>query len=141
LAVQHSSKKIHKRHHKTVIVMTARVPVPAGPAHWRGGGYEENDPPDPPLSSEVGRNAHGQIERYVKADQPDNAHLVLNQAIAGGAPNYDLARLTHRVGMSYLAEGMDQQAWDTATSFQAPERRAVPMLDWDAGLAAFRLGN
>jgi soluble lytic murein transglycosylase-like protein len=141
LAVQHGSKKVRKRHHKTVIVMTARVPVPAGPARWRGGGYEENDQSDPPLSSEGGRLAQAQIERLVKADQPDNAHLVLNQAIAGGVPNYDLARLTHRVAASYLAQGMDQEAFDVAVSFQAPERRAVPMLDWDAGLAAFRLGH
>ena len=141
LAVQHGSKKVRKRHHKTVIVMTARVPVPAGPARWRGGGYEEIDQPDPPLSSEAGRSAQVQIERFIKADQPDDAHLVLNQAIANGAANYDLARLTHRVAASYIAEGMDQAAFDTARSFQAPERRAVPMLDWDAGLAAFRLGR
>jgi soluble lytic murein transglycosylase len=141
LAVQHASKRVHKRHHKTIIVMTARVPVPAGPARRRGGGYEENDPPDPPLSSEPGRIAQAQVERFIKADQPDQAHLVLNQAIANGAANYDLARLTHRVAASYLAEGMDQEAFDTANSFQAPERRAVPMLDWDSGLAAFRLGN
>jgi len=141
LAVQHGSKKIHKRHHKTVVVMTARVPVPAGPAHWRGGGYEENDPPDPPLSSDAGRVAQAQVERFVKTDQPDQAHLVLNQAIANAVPNYDLARMTHRVAASYLAEGMDQEAFDVAVSFQAPERRAVPMLEWDAGLAAFRLGN
>ena len=65
----------------------------------------------------------------------------MNQAIANGAPNYDLARLTHRVAASYLAEGMDQEAWNVAMSFQAAERSAVPMLDWDAGLAAYRLGN
>ena len=141
LAVQHGSKRVHKRHHKTVLVMTARVPVPAGPAHWRGGGYEENDAPDPPLSSDAGRSAQAQIERFIKADLPDQAHLVLNQAIANAVPNYDLARLTHRVAASYLAEGMDQPAYDVAVSFQAPERRAVPLLDWDAGLAAFRLGN
>src|SRR5579871_5970798 len=62
LAVARGSKKVHKRHHKTVIVMTAHVPAPAGPAHWRGGGYEENDPPDPPLSSDGGRTAQGRSE-------------------------------------------------------------------------------
>jgi tetratricopeptide (TPR) repeat protein len=70
-----------------------------------------------------------------------DAEARLNQAIANAVPNYDLARLTHRVAASYLAEGMDQPAFDVAVSFQAPERRAVPLLDWDAGLAAFRLGN
>ncbi|MGZ5923570.1 MAG: lytic transglycosylase domain-containing protein [Rhizomicrobium sp.] len=141
LAVQRASKRVHKRHHKVVIVMTASVPVPAGPAHRRGGGYEEFDQPDPPLSSEAGRAAQPQIERFIKADQPDQAHLVLNEAIAAGAANYDIARLAHRVAASYLAEGMDQPAWDVAMSFQAPERLSVPLLDWDAGLAAFRMGN
>ena len=141
LAVARASKRVHKRHHRVVIVMTASVPVPAGPAHRRGGGYEEFDQPDPPLSSETGRAAQAQIERFIKADQPDEAHLVLNQAIANGTPNYDLARLTHRVAASYLAEGMDQEAWNVAMSFQAMERPAVPMLDWDAGLAAYRMGN
>ena len=117
------------------------MPVPAGPAHRRGGGYEEFDQPDPPLSSEAGRAAQPQIEHFIKEDQPDQAHLVLNQAIANGAANYDLARLTHRVAASYLAEGMDQEAWNVAMSFQAMERPAVPMLEWDAGFAAFRMGN
>lgn len=141
LAVARASKRVHKRHHKVVIVMTASVPVPAGPAHRRGGGYEEFDQPDPPLNSDAGRVAQPQIERFIKADQPDEAHLVLNQAIASGAANYDLARLTHRVAASYLAEGMDQQAYDVAMSFRATERLAVPMLEWDAGLAAYRMGN
>lgn len=141
LAVAHASKRVHKRHHRVVIVMTASVPVPAAPAHHRGGGYEEFDQPDPPLSSEPGRAAQPQIERFIKADQPDQAHLVLNDAITAGASYYDLARLTHRVAASYLAEGMDQQAWDVANSFRAAERASVPLLEWDAGLAAYRLGN
>src|SRR5689334_20095582 len=141
LAVARASKRVHKRHHRVVIVMTASVPVPAAPAHHRGGGYEEFDQPDPPLSSDQGRNAQAQIEHYIKADQPDQAHLVLNDAIASGASYYDLARLTHRVAASYLANGMDQEAWNVATSFQAAERAAVPLLEWDAGFSAYRLGN
>ena len=141
LAVAHASKRVHKRHHRVVIVMTASVPVPAAPARHRGGGYEEFDQPDPPLSSEPGRTAQPQIERFIKADQPDQAHLILNDAITAGASYYDLARLTHRVAASYLAEGMDQEAWDVATSFRAAERAAVPMLEWDAGLAAYRMGH
>jgi len=141
LAVARASKRVHKRHHRVVVVMTASVPVPAPPAHHRGGGYEEFDQPDPPLSSDQGRNAQVQIERYVKADQPDQAHLVLNDAISSGASYYELARLTHRVAASYLANGMDQEAWNVATSFQAAERAAVPLLEWDAGFSAYRLGN
>ncbi len=51
LAVQRASKRIHKRHHQTVLVMTASVPVPSAPPRKRGGTYEEFDTPDPALSS------------------------------------------------------------------------------------------
>ncbi len=142
LGIQKASKKVHKRHHKTVIVMTASIPVPAGPPHRRGGGYEEYDDHDPPLTSPAGLAAQPQIERFIKADQPDQANAVLAQAQQGGAAPYDLARLAMRVSASYLAEGEDQRAYDTAMGIQDQNlRRAVPSLDWYAGFAAYRLGN
>jgi soluble lytic murein transglycosylase-like protein len=141
LAVARASHVVHKRHHKTVLVMTASVPVPSGPPHRRGGGYEEFDQPDPPLSSDAGRIAQLEIERCIKADQPEQALAILRQAIANGVPDYDQARLAQRVSASYLAEGEDQGAYDTAISVQGAIRRAVPALDWYAGFAAFRLGN
>ncbi|HXC56431.1 MAG TPA: lytic transglycosylase domain-containing protein [Rhizomicrobium sp.] len=141
LAVQRASKRVHKRHHKTVIVMTASVPVPAGPPRRRGGGYEEFGEPDPPLSSEPGRLAQGQIERDIKADQPDQANAVLRQAQQSGASDYDLARLAQRVSQSYLAEGEDQAAYDTSMGIQSGVRQAVPVLEWDAGFAAYRMGK
>jgi soluble lytic murein transglycosylase len=142
LAVQRASKRVHKRHHKTVIVMTASVPVPAGPPHRRGGGYEEYDDRDPPLTSSAGLAAKPQIERFIKADQPDQANGVLRQAQQDGASPYDLARLAMRVSASYLAEGEDQAAYDTAMGIQDVSlRQSVPSLDWYAGFAAYRLGN
>ena len=142
LAIQKASKRVKKRHHKVVIVMTASVPVPAGPARRRGGGYEEYDEPDPPLSSAAGLAAKPQIERFIKADQPDQANAVLREAQQNGAAPYDLARLAQRVSASYLAEGEDQAAYDTAMGIQdVTLRRQVPVLDWYAGFAAFRLGN
>ena len=142
LGIERASKKVHKRHHKTVIVMTASIPVPAGPARRRGGGYEEYDDRDPPLTSEAGRIAQPQIERDIKADQPDQANAVLRAAQQNGASDYDLARLAQRVAASYLAEGEDQAAYDTAMGIRDDHlRSAVPVLDWYAGFAAFRLGN
>jgi soluble lytic murein transglycosylase-like protein len=141
VAVARASHVVHKRHHKTVLVMTARVPVPYGPPHRRAGGYEEFDQPDPPLSSEAGRVAQLEIERCVRADLPDQAASILRQAISNGVPDYDQARLAQRVAASYLAENEDQAAYDTAISIQGPIRRAVPALDWYAGFSAYRLGN
>lgn len=141
LAVSRASKRIKKRHKPAVIVMTASVPVPAGPAKRRGGGYEEFDDPDPPLSSAPGQAARPQIEAYIKADQPEQAAAVLRQAINNGAAPYDVARLTARVAASYIAEGEDNAAYDMAMSVQGSIRQAVPVLDWYAGFAAFRAGN
>jgi soluble lytic murein transglycosylase-like protein len=141
IAVQRASKKVHKRHHVTVVVMTASVPVPAGPARRRGGGYEEFDASDPPLTSDAGRAALSQIEHLIKADQPEQAYAVVKQAQDAGVPPYDLARLIQRVCASFIAEGEDQQAYDAAMGVQSDVRPATPLLDWYAGFAAYRLGN
>ncbi|MBV9418528.1 MAG: lytic transglycosylase domain-containing protein [Alphaproteobacteria bacterium] len=141
LAVSKASKRIKKRHKPAVIVMTASVPVPAGPPRKRGGGYEEFDEPDPPLSSAAGQAARGTIEAYIRADQPDQANATLRQAQINGASDYDLARLAARVSASYLTEGEDQAAYDTAMGIRGDIRQAVPSLDWYAGFAKFRLGD
>ena len=141
LAVQRASKKVRKRHHVVVVVMTASVPVPAGPARRRGGGYEEFDSSDPPLTTEAGRNAQGQIERFIKADQPDQAYAVVRQAQDAGASPYDLARLISRVAASYIAEGQDQAAYDAAMGVKGDIRLSTPVLEWYAGFAAYRLGH
>ncbi len=142
LAVERASVRVHKRHHKTVIVVTTSVPVPSGPARKRGGGYEEFSEPNPPLTSDAGRIAQAQIERDIKADLPSDAATVLNAAIAaGGLSPYDQARLTERVVASYVVEGNDQAAYDSGQSVQGSMRLAVPALDWYQGFAAFRLGN
>lgn len=141
LAVQRASKKVKKRHHKVVVVMTASVPVPAGPPRRRGGGYEEFSDPDPPLTSDAGRTAQPQVERFIKADQPDEAYAVVHQAQDAGASPYDLTRLIQRVAASYIAEGEDQAAYDAAMGVKGDMRVAAPLLDWYAGFAAYRMGN
>ena len=141
LAVQRASKKVRKRHHVVVMVMTASVPVPSPPGRKRGGGYEEFDASDPPLTSDAGRTAQAQVERFIKADQPDQAYAVVKQAQDAGAAPYDLARLISRVAASYIAEGEDQAAYDAAMGVKGDIRLAAPVLDWYAGFAAYRLGN
>jgi soluble lytic murein transglycosylase-like protein len=141
VAVAHATKRVKKRHHVVALVMTASVPVPAGPGHRRGGGYEEFDASDPALTSDAGKAAQVQIEHFIKADQPEQAAGVLATARASGVPDYDIARLTSRVAASYLAEGEDQQAYDTAMSVQGSMRQVVPTLEWYAGFSAYRDGH
>jgi soluble lytic murein transglycosylase-like protein len=141
LAVERASKRVKKKHHKVVVVMTASVPVPSGPPRNRGGGYEEYSEADPPLNSDAGKAAKPLIEKAIKADLPDEANAQLRQAQLNGASDYDIARLAQRVSASYLAEGMDQRAYDTSMGIQGPVRQQVPVLDWYSGFAAYRLGN
>jgi soluble lytic murein transglycosylase-like protein len=125
------------RRHK---VQLAAIPE----VHARGGwGYESSDNvPDVPLVTDAARTAQSQIDSDVKVDQPAQAESVLQALeLTGGVPSSDIARLTHHVAASYLAEGMDADAYRMATSLPSPDRDAEPLLDWDAGLAAYRLAN
>ena len=100
-----------KRHRHTVTVMTTKIPgLPGAPR--RGGGYEEADLPNPPVTSEAGRSVLDQVLSRIKADQPDLANAALQPLIAANtAPAGDIAALSQRICMSYLAEGFDDKAF------------------------------
>lgn len=118
------------------------VPGVAG-IPWRplGGSYEETDRiANPPLATDAALAAQAQIDSYVKLDQPAAAEIVLDQTAAMNvAPSTDIARLTQRVAAAYLSQGQDDAAFRVASSIAGPERAVAPLLDWDAGLAAYRL--
>jgi soluble lytic murein transglycosylase-like protein len=141
LAVKRSTKKVRRHHHTILVAVVTNIPAPSGVPHLRGGGYEDVNLPDPPLSSDAARSASIQINEAIKDDQPDQAMAVLQRLIdSGSVPSYDIGRLSQRIAASYFTEGMDQKAYDLAVREAAISERAVPMLDWNAGLAAFRLG-
>ena len=127
-----SKRRTSRRHH-----------VPAPPrVRWRGGGYEESVPRDPPLASAAARAVESRIDDAIQSDQPDKAHAVVQTLAADSSvPFADVARLTQRVAASYLAEGMDRQAYDLAAAMPDTARSIAPLLDWSAGLAAFRMGQ
>ena len=110
---------------------------------WRpiGSSFEETDRIyNPPLASDAARAAQAQIDSYVRLDQPAVAESVLDQLAATNiAPTADIVRLTQRVAAAYLSEGQDDAALRLATGSAGPERAAAPLLDWNAGLAAYRL--
>jgi soluble lytic murein transglycosylase len=123
------------RRHKVAI---AALP----PIHKRGGGYEDLDLPDPPMASEAGRTAQIQIEADIHSSQPAAAEAVLQPLSSDDSvPASDIARLSHRVAASYLAEGQDDAALRVASALSESDRAAAPLLSWDAGLASYRLGK
>lgn len=139
LAVDHSTKKV-RRHHKTIVVaVVTNIPVPVSVGR-RSGGYEDQELPEPTPSSEPARAILSEVLADIKAGTPDAA-LALLQGLAaqGTAPADDIAILSHRISASYLAEGMDAQAFQLASSVANTD--PCPQLEWDAGFAAYRLGR
>ena len=107
---------------------------------WRGGGYEDVDLPDPPMTTPASRQAQISIEQMIHESQPVAAQSILaTLAASPDANTADVARLTQRVAASYLAEGMPQQAYDLAQPLAGAP--ASPLLDWQAGMAAYRIGK
>jgi len=118
-----------------------RIPA-APPLRWRGGGYEDEESPAPPLASEAARDVAPAIAAAIQTDRPaDAAALLKSLASDPTAAPSDLARLTERVTASYVAEGMDAEAYALADGADANMRAVAPMLDWCAGLSAYRLGR
>ena len=142
LATQRATvkKRVGKRHHRhTVTVLTTTIPgLPGAPR--RGGGYEDGDLPNPPVTSDAARAILEQITAEIKTNQPDQANAALQALIADGkAPANDIAALSQRVCLSYLATGLDDQAYTLGDAAAVTGRQYAPQLDWCAGLAAFRL--
>lgn len=129
--------EMRERHRRHKIGLAGIPSIP----HRAFSGYDAADSlAESPLESEAARAAELLVAGDVKGDQPAAAEAVLLQlAYANVAPPSDVARLTRRVAASYLAEGLDDDALRVASSISEPDREAAPMLDWDAGLAAWRL--
>ncbi len=137
LAVGRSTKKVRK-HRKTIVVaVVTNIPAPIAVPR-RTGGFEDLELPEPSPSGEVGRSILSRVLSNIKAGQPDAA-LALLRSIQNSATPEDVAVLSHRIAASYLAEGMDAQAFQLATS--VANTSPVPQLEWDAGFSAYRLGR
>ncbi len=139
LATRRATKRIIRRHHHRVRILTTHIPGLEG-AHIRGGGYEDGDLPYPQVVSDAGRAILGQVLADIRNDDPDLAYASLQSLMAANtAPANDIAALSQRVCMSFLVEGDDLQAYTLGTTAAAAGRQYAPQLDWCAGLAAYRL--
>ena len=60
------------------------------------------------------------------------------QSVLPGATPSDTAAMAHRIAASYRAEGRDADTYKLATTVPIG---SMPQLQWDAGFAAYRLGD
>ena len=132
--IRNIAEKKNRRHR----VEIASLPT----VRQRGGGYEDFDQPEPALAADASRTAQYQIDAAIHIDSPQDAEGVLDALISGGtAPGPDVARLSHRVAAFYMADGRDDAAIRVASAVAGADRLAEPLLDWDEGLANYRLGK
>jgi soluble lytic murein transglycosylase len=137
LAVGRSTKKVRK-HRKTIVVaVVTNIPAPIAVPR-RTGGFEDQERPEPSPSGEAGRSILSRVLSNIKAGQPDAARALL-QSIQNTATPEDVAILSHRIAASYLAEGMDAQAFQLAAG--VANTAPAPQLEWDAGFSAYRLSR
>ena len=135
LAVSRSTKKVRRNHKLITVAVVTNIPAPVSVGR-RTGGYEDAELPEPTPSSDAARALMPLILADIKASNPDRALGRLN--VLQSASSDDIAILSHRIALSYLAEGMDAQAMQLTGELVSA---AVPQLDWDAGFAAYRLGR
>jgi soluble lytic murein transglycosylase-like protein len=140
MAVARSTRKV-RRHRKTITVaVVTNIPAPVGVGK-RTGGYEDAELPEPWPSADPARSVTPGILAAIKDGQPDQA-LALMQSVQANCSPIDAAVLAHRIAASYRAESRDADAYRLATSItDANALQNVPQLMWDAGFAAYRLGD
>ncbi|HEU0095087.1 MAG TPA: lytic transglycosylase domain-containing protein, partial [Rhizomicrobium sp.] len=136
LAVAHSTKTVRRHHKKIKVAVVTNIPAPSGVGS-RTGGYEDVELPEPSPSGDTARGVMQGVLAAIKAGQPDQA-LALLQSVQTSCTLTDNAILAHRIAASYRAEMRDADAYRLAISVSDP---AVPQLMWDAGFAAYRMGQ
>lgn len=82
------------------------------------------------------------IAAALRADRPDEAAQLLDEPRVGGRLDpEEQERARADIAHHYYRMGDDQNAYEMAASVADRSRAAVPMADWTAGLAAWRLGD
>jgi soluble lytic murein transglycosylase-like protein len=136
LAVTRASTTVRKGRKRIRVAVVTDIPTPSGVGS-RSGGYEDAELPEPVPHDDAGRSVLSAILADIKAGNPDKASERL-EGVRDSATANDIAILSHRIAASYLAEGMNDKAYALAASVSDP---TVPQLLWDAGFAAYRLGQ
>lgn len=126
------------------------VPRPTTPKRrtWRADREPEQDAfefHNPPRSAGQRRRV-GQIGRYVhsliRRERPTQALAYLDKAaVRRDLTQYEYDRIRQKIAASYFIEQRDDEALALAADVAARSAKAVPLADWTAGLAAWRLGK
>jgi soluble lytic murein transglycosylase-like protein len=94
------------------------------------------------MQNEAARVAQSQIMADIKAGNPSAADGVLQALVAANsATGADVARLSQHVAASYIAEGQDFNAFDVASRVSVMDAPAAPLLEWELGFSAYRMGK
>jgi soluble lytic murein transglycosylase-like protein len=82
------------------------------------------------------------VSRYLYQDQPTNAAKYLRQKkIRKLLDQVELDQLREKIAKSYFLFAKDELAIEFAEAALKNSRKYVPLADWTAGLAAWRLGR
>jgi len=136
LAVTRSTTTVRRAGKRVRVAVVTGIPAPVSVGS-RSGGYEDSELPEPSPRDDVGRAILSGVLADIKASNPDAAAARLDKIRATATVN-DVAILSHRIAASYLAEGRNSEAYAMAGAVSDP---SVPQLLWDAGFAAFRMGQ
>ena len=136
LAVSRATTTVRSNGKKVRAAVTTNIPAPQGVGS-RSGGYEDAELQPPNPRDEAGRAIMPGVFADIRAGNPDAALEKLDGIRAKASTN-DIAIISHRIAASYLAESRNAEAYAVATSVADP---SVPQLLWDAGFAAYRLGQ
>ncbi|MDP1626778.1 MULTISPECIES: lytic transglycosylase domain-containing protein [Alphaproteobacteria] len=86
------------------------------------------------------REIDNEIRRMVRDGKADTAHAYLKRRNIGAAlTGTELDRIRERIVASYFLEGEDNKAYLLANEILQNHAREVPLADWYAGLAAWRM--
>ncbi|MEQ9225710.1 MAG: lytic transglycosylase domain-containing protein [Parvibaculum sp.] len=98
---------------------------------------ETTDHPSPRF-----REIDGEVRRMVRDGKAETAHAYLKRRnIAAALTGLELDKVRERVVASYFLEGDDNKAYVLANEIAQNHARDVPLADWYAGLAAWRMGT
>ena len=136
LAVSRSTTTVKKGKKRIKVAVVTNIPAPLG-VGTRSGGYEDAEISEPSPRGDDARAVFAGIQADIKAGNPEAAVTRLESVRATAAPT-DIAIMAHRIAASYLAETRNAEAYALATSVSDP---TVPQLLWDAGFAAYRMGQ
>ncbi|MEQ8327283.1 MAG: lytic transglycosylase domain-containing protein [Parvibaculum sp.] len=123
---------------------SAAYPARPEPRRWRQpvhAAYAVDDGEIETPSSRF-REIDGDIRRMLRSDSASNTEGYLRRKnIRNALTSLEFDKVRERVVASYFLEGEDEKAYRLAAEILSSHARDVPLADWYAGLASWRMEN